>query len=102
MRSIQDIMAGPPVSSYTGSETTHDRVANEIKKRWGEDEANHYDPYTNTLTFATWASLGYRVKKGEKAIKSTTFIEKKDADGNVVDRIKRGVCLFYYKQVEMA
>ena len=100
MKSIERIMNGPAISAYTGSETTYDMVAGEIRKRWGEGEVEKYDPYTNMLTFATWASLGFRVKKKEKAIRSITFIEKKDENGNVIARIKRTVCLFYYKQVE--
>ncbi len=93
-------MAGPPISGYTGSETTYDLVASEIKSRWGDDEVEKYDPHHNTLTFAKWLSLGYVVRKGERAIRSVTFVEVKDNNGNIVKRIKRNVFLFYYKQVE--
>ena len=58
--------------------------------------------YANALTFTKWAILGYRVKKGERAIRSITFVEKKDEEGNVIRRFKRVVCLFYYLQVEKA
>lgn len=87
-------------SGYTGSTTTFELVAKEIKERWGEAEAAKYDPYTNALTFTKWAILGYRVKKGEKAIRSLTFVEVKDTDGNITKRFRKSVCLFYYLQVE--
>ncbi len=89
-----------PVSPYTGSSITYNMVADQIKERWGAREVEKYDPYNNALTFAQWLKQGYRVKRGEKAIRSITFVEVKDQVGNVTKRVKRGVCLFYYKQVE--
>lgn len=93
-------MSGPAISGYTGSTTTYDMVAAEIEKRWGEDEVENYDAERNCLTFTKWLSLGYRVKKGQRAIRSITFIEKKDTEGKVIKKYRRVVCLFYYKQVE--
>lgn len=86
-------------SPYKGSLLTYALVAEEIKSRWGENELDNYDPYRSVRTFANWLSIGYRVKKGEKSIKAYTFLEQKDATGNVIKRFKRTVCLFYYKQV---
>lgn len=93
-------MSGPAISGYMGSETTRDMVAAEIVARWGQDEVENYDPERNCLTFATWLSQGFVPRKGQKAIRSVTFIEKKDAEGKVMQRIKRMVFLFYYKQVQ--
>jgi len=90
----------PFLSGYTGSATTFELVEKEIEERWGKTEAKKYDPYTNTLTFAKWAMLGYRVKKGERSIRSITFVEQKDKDGNITKRFRKSVCLFYYLQVE--
>lgn len=90
----------PFLSGYTGSTATFELVAKEIKERWGEAAAKEYDPYTNALTFTKWAILGYRVKKGEKAIRSITFVEVKDKGGNITKRFRKSVCLFYYLQVE--
>lgn len=103
MKKIELIKAdngGPVVSPYTGSKVTYQMVADEIKKRWGEKEVAKYDPYTNMLTFFRWASLGYRIRKGEHAIRAFTFIDQKDEQGNVIKTFKRTVFLFYYKQVE--
>jgi len=100
MKSVSQIIKGP-TSPYTGSEMTRDMVLSQIVERYGKKEAESYDPYMNTRTFTAWLKLGYRVKKGEKALRSVTFIEKKDEQGNVVERIKRTVFLFYYKQVEL-
>ncbi len=77
----------------------------EIADRYGEEEAEEYDPETNCFTLPRWNQLGYRVRKGEKAIRSMTFIEKKDpnakeGDQSEVRKYKKTVYLFYIKQVE--
>ena len=95
--SIKEILKGPKVSNYQGSEKTRDMVAAQIKERWGESEVLNYNPETNALTFASWLHLGYRPKKGSKALKSITYVEKKDALGNVVKKFPRTVNLFYYR-----
>lgn len=100
MQQINEVVSADNVSPYTGSETTYSIVAEQIKERWGDKEVKNYDPYSNTLTFAQWLKQGFRVKKGEKAIRSFTLVEVKDQAGNGTKKIKRGVCLFYYRQVE--
>lgn len=100
MKSIQEIMDGPAISNYSGSEATKSAVALEIEKRWGKNEVAKYDPYKNALTFRKWLSLGYRVRKNERAIRSVTFVEATDSEGHVTQRIKRPCFLFYYRQVE--
>lgn len=101
MKNIQQVLKESPASSYTGSSQTFDMVSNQIKARWGETELKNYDPFHNTRTFRSWLSLGFRVKKGEKALRSITFVEEKDEQGNIIKRIPRAVFLFYYKQVEL-
>lgn len=96
MKNVKEIL-----STYTGSEKTYALVAQQIEKKWGKGEVENYDPYRNTLTFARWLSLGYRVKPGEKALVSNTVVEEKDEDGQPTKkRIPRKVFLFYEKQVE--
>lgn len=92
--------ADKPISPYTGSEMTREMVLEQIKQRWGEQEALKYNPYTNALTFKRWAELGFRVKKGEKALQSITYVEMKDEKGDVTKRFSRTVFLFYYLQVQ--
>lgn len=92
--------ADKPISPYTGSEKTREMVAEQIRERWGEHEAQAYDPYKNALTFKKWIELGFRVKKGEKALRSVTYAEIKDKQGNVAKRFSRTVSLFYYLQVQ--
>jgi len=89
-----------PASSYTGSEATRSMVEKQIIERWGQAELESYDPFQTTRTFHGWLKLGFRVKKGEKALKSITYIESKDEKGNVIKKIKRPCFLFHYKQVE--
>ncbi|MEI8339558.1 MAG: hypothetical protein WCF94_02750 [bacterium] len=99
MKSIKEII-GESVSSYTGSEATKAMVMEEIKKRYGESELKNFDPYHNARTLHSWAKLGFRVRKGERAIKSMTFIESKDENGNPIKRCRRPVNIFYYRQVD--
>ncbi len=98
--SIKEILAGPKVSNYQGSEKTREAVALQIEERWGKSELKNYDPEKSALPYTRWLSLGYRVKKGERALKSITLIEKKDPNGVVISKYPRTVNLFYYRSVE--
>jgi len=94
-------MTNKVISNWTGSENTSNIVRKQIAERWGEEEAERYDPRHNCLTFKAWLENGYIVRKGEKAIKSFIIIEKKDKEtGKVVERHLKNVFLFYEKQVE--
>jgi hypothetical protein len=100
------------LAHWRGSERTADAVREEIARRWGDEEAAKYDPLTNCFTIGTWNQLGYRVKKGEKAIRSITYVEGKneaetineDEDENAeepdVRTYPKTVYLFYRTQVE--
>ena len=96
MKSIQQVLTSP----YRGSEATYEAVKQQIEERWGEEVAEDFDPYTDAMPLVVWAGYGYRVRKGEKALKSTTFIEIKDKDGEVIKKVKRTVNLFHKRQVE--
>ena len=99
--SINEILESNPfTSNYQGSEKTKEMVSEQIRKIWGDQEVKNYNPYKNALTFANWIRLGYRPKKGSKALKSVTFVEKKDPLGNVIQRYPRKINLFYYRSVE--
>jgi hypothetical protein len=99
MQSIKEVLSSS-VSEYTGSEATRSMVEEAIEKRWGKAELKNFDPYHNARTFHSWLKLGFKVRKGEKAIRSYTFVETKDANGVVLKRIKRNCFIFYYRQVE--
>jgi len=93
------------IAHWKGSEKTADAVREEIARRYGEAEAEEYDPQVNCFTLPTWNKLGFRVSKGEKAIRSITLIEKKDSEteeGKEAEVLKypKTVYLFYIKQVE--
>ena len=88
-------------SNWTGSESTLNLVKKQIAQRWGEDEANRYNPKENCLTFKNWLKNGYIVKKGEKALKSFVIVEKKDKEtGKVIEKTPKSINLFYELQVE--
>lgn len=97
--SIKEII-NLPASPYKGSEVTKAIVSDEIRRRYGEEELQNLDCFHSLRTFNAWLKLGFRVKKGEKAIKSFTFVDKKDPMGNVIDKYKKQISLFFYKQIE--
>jgi hypothetical protein len=88
------------VSNWTGSEFTSEFVRRQILTRWGEKEANNYDPKSNCLTFNRWIKNGYKVKKGETSLKSFIVIEQKDHYGKVIRQYPKRIHLFYSCQVE--
>ena len=85
-------------SNWSGSEVTETLVRNQIAKRWGADEAERYNPKVNCMTIGLWNKNGYRVKSGEKAIKSFIVVEKKDKKGDVVKKYPKTINLFYDTQ----
>lgn len=87
-------------TNYRGSEATKKMVSEQIAQRFGQDEVQNYNPYANCMTFRQWLAAGYRVRRGEKALKSITYIEVKDENGEVVKKYPKTVNLFYEKQVE--
>lgn len=94
MKQIQEI-----VSPYRGSEATYEMVKAQIADRWGEEAAEEFDPHTDAMPLISWASYGYRVRKGEKALRSVTYVEKKNEKGEVERKIRRVVFLFHKRQV---
>ncbi|NCN25429.1 hypothetical protein COT94_01955 [Candidatus Falkowbacteria bacterium CG10_big_fil_rev_8_21_14_0_10_37_14] len=88
-------------STWTGSADTYNVVRKQIAERWGEAESARYNPKANCLTFKQWLNNGYRVKKGEKALKSYTFVALKNDQDEIIKTFQRTVNLFYDKQVEL-
>jgi len=100
VQSIKEVLQkGPKVSNWQNSEKTRDAIAQQISERWGPSEVKNYDPERNCLPFVTWLNLGFKPKPKSKALKSVTYIERKDAEGNVISKFPRTVCLFYYRDV---
>ena len=62
--------------------------------------AKEYDPYINCMTLPQWSSRGYRVKPGQKSLRSIVMIEKKDKNGEVISSFPRNIFLFFYPQVK--
>lgn len=100
MSKTKEIKSQEVLSNYSGSEKTYELVAGQISERYGKKEVKNYDPYKNCLSFKQWISNGYKVKKGEKSLKSITVIEETDEKGKVTKRHTRTINLFYYLQVE--
>jgi hypothetical protein len=100
VKSIAEILAGPKISNYHGSEKTKEMVAQQIRERWGDSELLNYSAETSALPYSKWISLGYRPKKGSKALKSITIVDKRDPQGNIIKSYRKNINLFYYRSVE--
>jgi len=96
MQSIKESITSP----YKGSEKTYELVREQLRERYGDKVADEFDPITDCMPLLSWSFYGYRIKKSEKALKSVTYLEVKDANGNVTRKIRRTVNLFHKNQVE--
>jgi len=74
-------------------------VFDQIAERWGMDMARRFDPARNCRTYQDWLDCGFRVRRGEKALKSVTYIPV-EKDGAVTDVYRKTVNLFYFNQLE--
>ena len=93
------------IAQWKGSEKTAELVREEIARRYGEEEAKSYDPQVNCFTLPTWNQLGFKVRKGEKAIRTMTLIEEVDENAKESKQSEKrvypkAVYLFYIRQVE--
>lgn len=96
MRSIQEVISTP----WRGSEKTYEMVREQIRERWGDQVAEEFDPGSDAAPLTTWASYGYRIKAGSKALKSVTYVEVKNDKGEVEKKIRRVINIFHRKQVQ--
>lgn len=89
MDSVGEVLA----TNWTGSQKTANLVREQILERFGPEAAELYDPSSNALTYREALKRGYKVKKGEKSLKSITFIETEE-DGQS-RRIPKTLHLFF-------
>lgn len=99
MKSINEVLEASP-TNYRGSLNTATLVGDQILKRFGPKARKEYRAETNCRTYASWAHLGFRVKAKERALQSITYVEKKDADGKIIEKFPRKISLFFINQVE--
>ena len=85
---------------YQGSPATFSLVKKQIINRWGEEEGKKYNPLGNCFTFNTWKAKGFKVKKGEKALRSFSIKTNVDKKTGEKKAYPVTVCLFYQNQVE--
>lgn len=83
-------------SVWQGSAATMANVLNQIVERFGEQAGSIYDPSKNCFTYNRWLKEGYQVMKGQKALKSITWVKSKDGE----TKYPKTVNLFFISQVE--
>ncbi len=88
------------ISPYRGSEKTYEMVKEQIRERWGDKCAEEFSPHTDAMPYASWVSYGYQVRKGEAALKSITYLDVKDKEGKIAQKVRRSVNLFHKRQVQ--
>lgn len=100
MKTIGEAIEDAIVSPWRGSEQTAEHVREQLRERYGDDVADEFNPTTDAMPLLSWAAYGFRVRKGEKALKSVSFVEVKNDRGEVEKKIRRVVNLFHRRQVE--
>src|SRR3989344_5366739 len=76
MQSLKEIIDSP-VTTYRGSEATKSMVEEQLIAKYGKAELKNLDCYHNMRTFHSWLNLGWKIRRGEKAIKSITAKSKR-------------------------
>ena len=99
MRTIKEVLEASP-TPYRGSAHTLQLVGDQIEARFGPKARKEYNARANCRTYASWLQLGFSVKAKEKSLQSITYVEKKDADGKVIEKFPRKISLFFVSQVE--
>lgn len=101
MQNIAKEIMTSPVTNYKGSEATKSLAEKFIREKYGEVEIKNMDCFHNLRTYNSWKKLGYKIIKGERALKSYTFMSE-DKEGKLQLRkyYRRPVFLWYYRQVE--
>ena len=87
-------------SAYKGSPATFALIKQQIAKRFGSMAADSYNPNLNCFTLKQWNERGFKIKKGETALKSFTIVEQKDTEEKKKKRWRKPVFLFFHSQVE--
>jgi hypothetical protein len=80
------------------------RVLEAVRQRF-PDWADQCEPYVNVLTLKAWNQRGYRVKRGEKAIRVAALIPVWKEDKQTGEKVQVGTrggkaCVFALPQVE--
>src|SRR3989344_4555889 len=96
MQSVKETLVSP----WKGSEQTEEAVREQVRERWGDAIADEFQASSDAMPFSAWLAQGYVVKKGQKALKSITFVEVRDENDKVIKKIRRTVNLFHKRQVE--
>lgn len=90
------------ITNWTGSSKTEELVREQVRERWGEEEAENFNPRFSARPLRQWSKIGFKVKAGSKALRSFVLIEKKDEKGKVTGKIFKTVFLFHTRQVVLA
>ena len=95
IKSVREVITSP----WKGSSATAELVREQLRAKYNDEVADSFDASKDAMPFASWLAYGYRVRKGEKALKSVTYVEIEDDDMSE-KKIRRSVNLFHKCQVE--
>src|SRR3989344_8447109 len=97
---ISDVVANKIVSPWRGSEASEEAVRMQLRAKYGDECADSFRASADAMPFLSWASYGYKVRKGEHSLKTFTVVEIKNDKDEVIRKIRRNVNLFHKLQVE--
>ena len=102
MKRVKEVLEPKITTPYKGSEATYLDIKNQLLERFGPTIAEGYKPTENCAPFSVWAKAGFKIKRGEKSLRSVTFVESEDPQTGEVKKVRRTVSLFHRCQVELA
>jgi hypothetical protein len=89
------------LTAWTGSEKTEELVREQIRERWGDDEADNYNPRFSARPFRAWSKLGFKIKPNSKALRSFVVLKTEDKETGEIKKIFKTIFLFHTKQIEL-
>ena len=83
------------VSSYKSGTKSVEFVRQQLLEKYGKEISESYDPRFHVFTMKDLNQAGYRVRKGEKALKSFVVREVAGEEGKAARRYVKPVNLFH-------
>ena len=99
MKKVKDVLEPKITTPFKGSTKNADSVRGQIRQRYGDEEAERFDPRADCAPYSCWVKQGYIPSKGSKAFKSVTYIETVDEETGETKMFPRTVNLFHKRQV---
>ncbi len=97
---INEILSELPLSNRSRRKEKLEVLKSVIEQRFGRDAAKKFCYSKQMRTMSAWIVLGYRPKLNEKPVQAIAYIDRKDSEGNTVEKYPRTVFLYHFNQLQ--